>query len=52
MALVGMCMSLRNLSKSFNSDQSQNQDSVGLTLLQISHLPTTIDMVTFEFLLT
>jgi hypothetical protein len=35
LALVGMCMLLRN------SDQSQNQGSARLTLIQISHLPTT-----------
>jgi hypothetical protein len=32
--LVGMCMSLRNISISFNSDESQNQGSARLTLLR------------------
>jgi hypothetical protein len=41
LALVGMCMSLRNISISFNSNQSQNQGSARFTLTQISPLPTT-----------
>jgi hypothetical protein len=41
MALVGMCISLRNFLFSFNSDQSQNQGPARLTLTMISHFPTT-----------